>query len=466
MNRTGFATILLIAIAVYGCARIPPRQVQLELQVPTRSVADSIVGGTDHPFSGSDETITALDPTDGAGTAAWHPDDLWVRMRAGFQLSDYLPDTWPKSLSWYGQRQYYMDRIIEQAAPYLHFVLEEVEKRGMPTEIALLPVVESGYQPFAYSRSGAAGIWQFIPSTAKHYGLKRNSWYDGRRDIHASTRAALDFLQDLYKRLDNDWLLALAAYNSGGSTVERAVRAARRNGKSGDFWSIRPLLPEETRHYIPKLLAISAMVMNPDYYDITLKEIPNQPHLTRLQIKEQINLAVAARLAGLSLGELRQLNPGFTRLVTPPGGPHDLLLPIEKGARFKWGLSQLSPAERIGWIYHTVSPGENLIGIARHYGTTVAALRSTNRLRGSTIHPGDRLRIVTAAEPTGQAAGREEGSPSHRGVTHTVTNGDTLWSLARRYGVTVAQLVRWNAIATGTPLMPGQKLVVRVYSNT
>ncbi len=459
MNWTKFTAIAVVALLVYGCARLPARQVQLDLPVPVRS-AD-----LDWSFPGEPQHA-AREPEGDPHQQKWDPDNIWVRVRAGFRLSGHLPYSWPKKLSWYEQRQYYMDRITEQSAPYLHFVLEEVERRGMPTEIALLPVVESGYQPFAYSRSGAAGIWQFIPSTARHYGLKHNAWYDGRRDIYASTHAALDFLQDLYKRLDNDWLLALAAYNSGGSTVQRAVRTALRNGGSGDFWSIRHLLPRETRHYVPKLLAISAMVRDPEYYDLRLKEIPDEPRLIHLQVDEQINLAVAARLARLSLDELRQLNPGYTRLLTPPDGPHDLLLPVEKGAHFKWQLSQLSPAERVGWIYHTVSPGESLIGIARRYGTTVAALRASNRLRGSTIHPGDRLRIVTAGEPTGRAVGREDGSPSHRGVTHTVTNGDTLWSLARRYGVTVAQLVRWNAIATGTPLVPGQKLVVRVYSNT
>ena len=467
MSRMKFFAFLLVMLLVDGCAQIPPRQVELDLPVPENTADSATLAGTDRPLSDPALVAAASNRIDGTTPLTWGPDDLWKRVRAGFQLSDYIPDTWPKTLSWYGQRQYYMDRIIEQSTPYLHFVLEEVEKRGMPTEIALLPIVESGYQPFAYSRSGAAGIWQFIPSTGKHYGLKRNAWYDGRRDIHASTRAALDFLQDLYKRLDNDWLLALAAYNSGGTTVERAVRTVRSHGKVGDFWSIRPLLPEETRHYIPKLLAISAMVMDPDYYDITLREIPNEPRLTRLRINEQINLAVAARLAGLSLDELRQLNPGFTRLLTPPDGPHDLLLPVDKGARFKWSLSQLPQAERIGWIYHTVAAGENLGGIARRYGTTVAALKSLNNLHGYTIHPGDRLRIQTTGPSFKLATATQGGSSSSdKGVTHTVANGDTLWSLARRYGVTVAQLVRWNAIATGIPLVPGQKLVVKIYSNT
>ncbi len=360
-----------------------------------------------------------------------------------------------------------MDRVVEQSAPYLHFVLEEVEKRGMPTEIALLPVVESDYRPFAYSRSGAAGIWQFIPSTGKHYGLKQNEWYDGRRDIHASTHAALDFLQDLYERLDNDWLLALAAYNSGGFTVERAIRTARKSGKSGDFWSIRPLLPEETRHYIPKLLAISAIVRDPEFYDVSLKKIPNEPHLTRLRIDSQISLTVAARLAQLSIDEFRQLNPGFNRLVTPPDGPHDLLLPINKAARFKWALSQLPSDERTGWFYHTVASGENLGSIARRYGTTVVALVKANELRSSIIHPGDKLKVDIAGAPSLHTRRTSPVTPGANQIsTHTVANGDTLWELARRYRVTITQLAEWNAITASSPLMPGQKLVIQPPNNT
>ncbi len=455
--------LLLAAITLAACAQLPPRQVALHLPLPEkalsspkepkkevspRAVSDAPPGGETGPAFGSTPKAAP---------------DLWERMRAGFQLTDYLPDDLrPSRLSWYRQRQYHMDRVIEQSAPYLYLVLEEVEKRGMPTEIALLPVVESGYQPFAVSRSGAVGIWQFIPSTGKHYGLKQDEWYDGRRDIERSTRAALDFLQDLYERLDNDWLLALAAYNSGGSTVERAVQTAIRNGQSGDFWSIRHLLPQETRHYIPKLLVISAMVKDPDYYDITLKKVPNEPYLTRLRIDRRINLAIAAKLADLSLDELRKFNPGFNHLLTPPDGPHDLLLPVHKAAQFKWNLAQLEPEKWIGWTYHTVAAGENLSTIARRYGTTVAALMRANGLSGSLLRVGERLKIPFSEET------RVAGMPDHpqSSITHTVTNGDTLWSLARRYRVTITQLARWNAISKAKPLIPGQKLIIRPEGNT
>ncbi len=450
--------LLLVLFTLVGCAQSPPRSRHVELHLPLPAAS------TTRPAA----EATKNNPPQAARKAVVKqaPANLWERMRAGFQLSDYLPDTLTGQLGWYRQRQYHMDRVVEQSAPYLYFILEQVEKRGMPSEIALLPVVESGYHPFAYSRSGAAGIWQFIPSTGKHYGLKQNPWYDGRRDIYASTRAALDFLQELYERLNHDWLLAIAAYNSGGTTVERAVRAAQRRGKSGDFWSIRPLLPEETRSYIPKLLALSAMVMDPDYYGITLKPIPNEPHLTRLHLDERINLTVAARLAELPLEEFRQLNAGFTGVVTPREGPHDLVLPIDRAARFKWRLAQLSTAERIGWIYHTVAAGENLGTIARRYDTTVAALMRNNALRSSTIHPGERLRIDIAdavPAPVGTSAQRQ---PAVNFTTHTVADGDTLWKLARRYRVTIAQLAKWNAIQAGSPLMPGQKLVVRRPNNT
>ncbi len=459
-------TATLVIFIIVSCSQNPTRHVELHLPVPQPAAlsAENKAPPIVKNAAAAPKKIAE------APVNEWVPVDLWDRMRTGFQLSEHIPDTLPNTLSWYNQRQYHIDRVVEQSAPYLHFVLEEVEKRGMPSEIALLPIVESSYRPFAYSRSGAAGIWQFIPSTGEHYGLEQNEWYDGRRDIHASTRAALDFLQDLYQRLDNDWLLALAAYNSGGSTVERAIRTAKQQGKSGDFWSIRPLLPEETRHYIPKLLAISAIVMNPDFYGVSLKKIPNEPHLTRLRVKNRISLTVAAKLAGLSIDEFRQLNPGFNRLVTPPGGPHDLMLPINKAAHFKWSLSRLTSSERIGWIYHTVTAGESLSVIAAKYGTTIAALKQSNNIRGNTIRIGEKLQILAGENSLLQMSSSQSlvsrKTPSSKNITHTVANGDTLWSLARRYRVTITQLARWNAIPTAKPLVPGQKLVIRPRNNT
>ena len=456
--RTVKTSILLLAgLGLAACAQAPQRKVELYLPLPQKELSAQAKRESKPPRR------VAIDAEKVAPRPEPQPPlalDLWERMRAGFRLSSYLPEELPSRMSWYHQRQYHMNRVVEQSAPYLYLILEEIEKRDMPTEIALLPVVESGYRPFALSRSGAAGIWQFIPSTGRHYGLEQNEWYDGRRDILASTRAALDYLEDLYERLDNDWLLALAAYNSGGSTVERAVRLARRNGKSGDFWSIRHLLPKETRHYIPKLIVISAMVMDPDYYGITLKKIPNEPYLTRLRIDKQLNLAVAARLAGMDLETFWELNPGFNQLLTPPDGPHDLLLPVHKAARFKWKLAQLPPEERIGWRYHTVAAGENLSTIARRYGTSVAALMRANDLDDTLLRSGERLKIPF--QETEELASLVP----HTGITHVVTTGDTLWGLARRYRVTISQLAKWNAIPTAKPLIPGQKLVIRPLGNT
>ncbi len=460
MWHTKTITAIFILLVTTSCSQNPSRHVELELPVPQATQKHSVK--TDKSLQASVQRNSVV--------TEWVPANLWDRMRAGFQLSEHTPDNLPTTLSWYHQRQYHMDRVVEQSAPYLYFVLEEVEKRGMPSEIALLPVVESNYQPFAYSRSGAAGIWQFIPSTGKHYGLMQNEWYDGRRDIYTSTRAALDFLQDLYQRLDNDWLLALAAYNSGGTTVERAVRTATQTGKKGDFWSIRPLLPKETRHYVPKLLAISAIARDPERHDITLKEISNEPYLTRLQIDTRISLKVAAKLAGLSLYEFRQLNPAFNQMVTPPEGPHDLMLPIEKSADFKWHLSRLSPGEKTGWIYHTVTAGENLTIIARKYGTIIATLKRSNQLGSDVIRVGDRLKILSSNSSRQnlavQSNTRHTSSFSNADVTHTVTNGDTLWDLARHYRVTIAQLAEWNAITAEKPLIPGQKLLIRSRDNT
>lgn len=449
MWHTKTITTLTVVLLIAGCSQNHTRSVELRLPVsPTLQTP----APQNETAPSSQKAALRHHPDDLLSNEA-APADLWDRVRRGFRLLDNAPDTLPNSLSWYEQRQYHMDRVAELSSPYLYFVLEEVEKRGMPSEIALLPIVESDYRPFAYSRSGAAGIWQFIPSTGENYGLVQNAWYDGRRDIYTATHAALDFLQDLHDRLNNDWLLALAAYNSGGTTVERAIKTARRNGKSGDFWSIRSLLPRETRHYIPKLLAISAIVKEPQRHNIVLKKIPNEPRITHITIEGRISLQVAARLAGLSIHDFRQLNPAFNYLMTPPDGPHHLMLPVDSAASFKWRLAQLDPGERLGQITHTVSAGESLSTIASQYDTTVVALKRANDLRGSLIYVGDELNIPVAGTTTLSGT-----IPAD--TTHTVSDGDTLWGLARRYRVTISQLEKWNALTTGQPLMPGQQLIV------
>lgn len=398
--------------------------------------------------------------------------DLWARIRARFSMPGRDHDRVQFSKEWYAKRQDYLDRTIARATPYLHYIVEEVERRNMPSELALLPFVESAFQPLSNSHASAAGIWQFIPSTARHYGLKLNWWYDGRRDIQASTTAALDYLQKLGDQFDGDWQLALAAYNAGEGTVQRAVDRNRAVGKPIDYWSLK--LPKETRAYVPWLLAISEIVADPSKYNVTLTSIPDVPYLATITADSQIDLALAAELAELPLEEVHKLNPGYNRWVTDPDGPHHLLLPVEKVDAFKEKLAALPMEKRVRWTRHEVKKGESLGKIATRYGTTTALLREINKLRGNIAKARTNLLIPVHAQDLGhyvlriaelpqinQAPQQDRLKRRGKGSTHIVKRGDTLQKVARRYNISTQQLAALNKIAPTKKLLVGQRLIVR-----
>ncbi len=400
------------------------------------------------------------------------PANLWARIRRLYGLGNAAPGDKSRQRritaqrNWYVAHPSYLERTVDRARPYLYLIVAAVEARGMPTEMALLPIVESAYQPFAYSHGRAAGIWQFIPGTARHFGLKQNWWYDGRRDIAASTRAALDYLQSLHKSFSGDWLLALAAYNSGSGTVRAAIRYNRKRGRPTDFWSLR--LPNETRDYVPRLLAISEIIAKPQRFNISLAPIPDTPHLTSVNIGSQIDLALAADLAGLSLDEIYLLNPGYNRWATDPEGPHRLLLPVNVADKFIRKLQTVPASQRIHWIRHRIRSGETLGHIANRYGTTVNVLRQVNKIRGHMIRAGKSMIIPVATRDLRRyklsvAQRRKSIQNSIRKgarITHIVNPGDTWWDLARKYHVGTRQLAKWNGMAPRDFLRPGQKLVI------
>ena len=393
--------------------------------------------------------------------------DLWKKIAANLNLPRHMDRKSVKGrLAWYAKNQEYLDRVSDRSRPYLYHIVTEVEKRGMPMELALLPIVESAFIPFAYSRSHASGIWQFIPSTGKIFGLKQNWWYDGRRDIVEATRGALDYLEKLSGDFDGDWTLALAAYNTGERNVERAVRRNKRAGKATDFFSLR--LPRETRGYVPSLLAVAELVANPEQHGIKWKPVPDQPYFAQVDAGEQIDLAVVAELAGLSMDEMYTLNPAFNRWATDPNGPHVLLVPVAREAAFRERLAALAPEERVNWDYHQVQSGETLGRIAARYRTSVAALKSVNKLRGNVIHQGDTLRVAAPKEALKHYTLSVDGRRM-RGLTdtgdgnkyvYTVKRGDTLWDIGKHYGVSVKQLTGWNGISARKYLRVGQKLTL------
>lgn len=393
-------------------------------------------------------------------------DDVWKRISNGMTFSKQSYPRLQSHINWYQRNQDYVDRMTERATPYLHFIVEEVERRGMPSEIALLPIVESAFQPFAYSRGRASGIWQFIPATGRLYGLKQNWWYDGRRDIYKSTHAALNYLQKLHKEFNGDWLLALAAYNSGEGTVHKAIRKNKRRGKKTDFWSLH--LPRETRGYVPRLIAISQIVHDPAKYNLKFNPIKNDQYFTRVDIKGQLDLALAADMAGISMDELYRLNPAFNRWATSPKGPHKLLLPVDKKTGFTEKLAALPKEKRMRWIRHRIRQGDTLGQIAEKYHTTASVIRRSNKIRGNMIRAGRNLIIPVASKSRGRYAlsvGQRLASVQHtprsgHKIFHTVRRGDTLWDISMLYKVSVHRLAKWNAMATRDTLRLGQRLVI------
>lgn len=393
-------------------------------------------------------------------------DDIWALIREGLELDRDLDQRGVQTrIKWFAKNQQYIDRVVERAEPYLFHITSRLKERDMPLDLALLPIVESAYQPFAYSRSHASGIWQFISSTGKQYGLKHNWWYDGRRDIVAATDAALDYLAMLHKRFNGDWQHALAAYNTGEGNVERAIRRNKKAGKKTDFWSLR--LPRETRGYLPSLLAIAEVLRNKKY-NIRFNPIPNTPYFESIDVGSQIDLATVAKLSGLSIAEVYTLNPGFNRWATDPDGPHRLLIPVAKAAQFKQGLAALPASERLTWKKHTIREGESLNRIAARYQTSVSALKQTNRLRGDLIRAGRALLIPVAKQPGNyyslSADARKfsalKKTADGKSYIYTIKRGDNLWDIGRHYGISVRQLTEWNGIYQKSILRPGQKLTV------
>lgn len=391
--------------------------------------------------------------------------DIWRKLSRQLFLPRHLTHRSVKSrLSWYAKKQAYLDRVAERATPYLFHIVSELEKRDMPMELALLPIVESAFQPFAYSPSHASGIWQFIPSTGRIYGLKQNWWYDGRRDIVAATTAALNYLEKLHRQFDGDWLLALASYNTGERNVARAIRRNKKKGKETDFFSLR--LPRETRGYVPSLLAVAELVANPEQHGVSWTPIKNEPYFAEVDSGGQIDLAVAAELANLDMDEIYKLNPAYNRWATDPKGPHRLLVPVAVETAFLEKLDELPESERASWKRHIIKRGETLGKIAARHRTSVATLKKTNNLRGNLIRTGHSLLIPVARKPgkhyTLSLDNRRlrglKSAGDGRKYIYTVRRGDTLWDIGRQYGVSVRQLAGWNGISSKKYLRPGQKL--------
>lgn len=397
------------------------------------------------------------------------PLDLWDRIRSGYELPEVDHKRITLERNWYAKHPSYMSRVSDRASRYMYHIVEELEARNMPMEIALLPIVESAFDPFAYSHGRASGMWQIIPGTGKMLGLKQNWWYDGRRDVIASTDAALTYLERLHQRFDGDWLLALAAYNSGAGNVSKAIRKNKKQDKPLDFFSLD--LPKETKAYVPRLLALAQLIQSPEHYAIELPSIANESYFSVVDVGSQIDLAQAAELAGVEMSTLYHLNPGFNRWATDPKGPHQLLVPKEFASAFEAQLISIPPESRVTWERYTIKNGDTLSTIAQKFDVSVSSLQSINNIRGSSIRAGKTLMVPVASKGNThyshsldsriqQRYAAVDKKQSGEQIDYTVQPGDSLWTISREYKVSVKNLARWNSMAPRDTIRPGQQLKI------
>lgn len=396
----------------------------------------------------------------------YYTSNVWDDIADNLQLKRYGHYRSVRAqVNWYMKHRQYLVKASHNAQPYLYYIYQQVQQRGLPADLALLPIVESLYNPFAYSKVGAAGLWQIMPSTALGYGIKINWWYDGRRDIEASTNAALTYLNYLH-RLFGDWLLAIAAYNSGEGRIQRAISANRRKGKSTSFWAIS--LPAETRTYVIELIAVEVILSQPDVYDVDFTAIKNEACFDKVKIGSPIDLNYAAKMAGISLEQLSQLNSGFSQWATDPSGPYSLLLPVSKISQFKKNLAKAPKSKLVTWQRRIVQKNDSLSSLSKRFHTSSDLLKEINSLKSNRLYPDHTLLIPLNSKEIHNIAIANERRyfaslrdiPTVDIIHHQVKKGDSLSSIARKYGVTVNQIRFWNNLKPSATLKAGMEINV------
>ncbi len=484
-NRSINFLLISTSLIVTGCSDTPKEPLTINDQAPVKSTRnDSYVY---HPYR-------ALH-THKFKTASTHKDTVWERLLSLYSLPDIKNPRIDRELYWYLEHPASLAIIQQRAEPYLHHILDEIEAKNIPGELALLPVVESAFVPDAYSKADASGLWQFVPSTGKEYGLQQNNWYDGRRDIYASTKAATTYLKELSENFDGDWLLALASYNCGKGRVRKSIERNEYLNLPTDYWSLD--LPQETEDYVPRLLAIAKLFAHADEYNIHLQHIPNRPYFEVVDIKSPLDLHKAAQLANTPLHAFLKLNPGFSRSSTAPEGPHRLLVPVAQAKSFKENLAMLPYSERVSLkqydedqvteprrqekreekaaplrsdaittnlAQYKVKSGDNLTSIADKNNTTTQLLRETNHLASNVVRSGMHLQIPSEVEEKSTANPlfvKASKTKSASTQVYAIKKGDTFFNISQRFSVAPKDIASWNNITLKTALIPGQKLTIK-----
>lgn len=440
-----------------------------------------------------------------------HHNTVWERMLSLYSLPEVDNYRVDAELNYYLDHPDYIARVQERAAPYMHLILDEIEAKNLPGELALLPVVESAFIPEAYSRSAAAGLWQFIPSTGRLFGLQQNSWYDGRRDIYASTVAATSYLKELSEEFNGDFFLALASYNYGKGNIGKAIMRNEYQGLPTDYWSLN--LPKETEDYVPRLLAIAKLFANADQYGIRLQAVPNKRYCEVVNVGSQLDIDKAAELARTPLSHFLKLNPCFKKGSTAPDGPHRLLVPSDRVHAFKQNLARLPYEERVAQRWrqeellaekvrqneltaqkirdeeeerianrrkhevvaaksssfssaptqsYKVQRGETLSGIAKSYGTSIDALRHINHLSKNQVNSGSYLKVPSSSRVSVIKEVSSTLKPKmSSGSVYVVKKGDTFYNVSKRFAVSRSNIAAWNNISPNSNLISGQKLVIK-----
>ena len=461
LRRRGAAICLALALA--GCAAAPERPVlPLPPPLPPPVAAPAITEVPALP----PVAVRAPDPFPAAAGADLEPlpppaASLWERIVKGYAIPDLVDD--PLVAKWeqyYSERPEYIARIVDRGRRYLYHIVTEIEDRRMPVDLALLPFIESAMNPNALSRARAAGIWQFMPSTGKHYGLDQTFWADSRRDVVAATGSALDYLAKLHRDF-NDWQLALASYNWGEGNVGRALAKNKAKGKPGDYASLP--MPAETRNYLPKLQAVKNIIADPEKFGIVLAEVPDSPYFTVVKTTREMDVKVAADLAEMSIDEFLSLNPQHNRPIIAGADEHSIVLPIDRAEVFAAKL-ELTQQPLVSWQAYRVRQGETVAQIAAKFALPVETLRSVNGLGSRNALPTHHALLVPAQRPSDATAESVVNTvfttvPSGRTFYHTVRHGESMGAIARRYGVSADDLKRWNGLAQNA-VRAGQPLRV------
>ena len=482
-NRSVNFLLISISLIVTGCSDAPKEPLSVNDQAPVKSTQNS--NYVYHPYH-------TLRKYKFNKTASTHKNTVWERLLSLYSLPDIKNPRVDRELYWYLEHPASLAILQQRAEPYLSHILDEIEAKNIPGELALLPVVESAFVPDAYSKADASGLWQFVPSTGKEYGLQQNDWYDGRRDIYASTKAATTYLKELSETFNGDWLLALASYNCGKGRVKKSIERNEYLNLPTDYWSLD--LPEETEDYVPRLLAIARLFAHADEYNIHLQHIPNKPYFEVVDIKSPIDLHKAAQLANTPLHSFLKLNPGFNRSSTAPQGPHRLLVPVAQAQTFRKNLAMLPYSERVTikqydevsvamirlqekheaksaqihedtaktiLAQYKVKSGDNLASFANRNNTSINSLRQTSHSPNNTVRSRLQVPLEAKSKSTPLLATASNKTRSANTQVYAIKKGDTFFNISQRFAVTPKDIANWNNISLKTALIPGRKLTIK-----